>query len=139
MRQIMRLSNHLFQQISDEGQHAQVACPLDGGGYAALVLQRIAGDAAGQNLALLVDELQQKIGVFVINVFDSEFAKTAIFLAFLTQIRITEELDIVFCCGHDLLIFCDVGCGGFFLHPSFCSRCLFLFIAGGSIRQFAAF
>ena len=63
-------------------------CPLDGGGDPALVFQRVTGDAAGENLALFVDELQQKIRVFVINVFDAEFAEAAIFLALLPQVRV---------------------------------------------------
>lgn len=49
------------------------------GRYTALVFEAVTGDTAWQQFALFVDELEQKVGIFVINVFDTEFAETAIF------------------------------------------------------------
>lgn len=68
---------------------------LNGGSHPALVLQRIAGDAAWKHFALFVDELQQKVTVFVVNIFDTELAEAAVFLALLADVRIAEKLDIV--------------------------------------------
>ena len=45
-----------------------------------LVLVRGAGDATGQNLALFVDELQQEVGILIVDILDTEFFETAIFL-----------------------------------------------------------
>ncbi len=52
-----------------------------GGRYPALIFQAVAGDTAREQFALFVDELQEEIGIFVIDVFDAEFAETAVFLA----------------------------------------------------------
>ncbi len=49
-------------------------------GHAALVLQRSAGDAARQNLALLVEEFLEEFGIFVVNVLDAALLETAILL-----------------------------------------------------------
>ncbi len=68
---------------------------LNSGSHPALVLQRVAGDAAWKHFTLFVDELQQKVSVFVINVFNAELAETAVFLTLLTYIWIAEKLDIV--------------------------------------------
>ena len=61
----------------------------------ALVLQRVASDAAGQQFALFVDELEQKLTVFVINMFDTKFCETAIFLALRANVWVAEEFDII--------------------------------------------
>lgn len=78
----------LLKQIRYERQQRQVPCPLDGGRNTALVLQRVTGDATGQNFTLIVDKLEQKVRVFVVDVLDAVFAEAAVFLAFLTQVRI---------------------------------------------------
>ncbi len=67
---------------------------FDGRGHAALVLQAVAGDAAGQHFTLFIDELEQKLRVFVINVLDAEFAETAIFFVAQSDFRIAEEFYI---------------------------------------------
>ena len=77
------MKNGLLHQVGHVGQNSQVAGTFDGRGHAALIFQAVAGDAAREQFALFVDELQQKVAVFVVNVFDAEFAETAIL--FLTQ------------------------------------------------------
>ena len=59
-----------------------MTCALNGSSYTALVFQAVACDTAREQFALFVDELDQEVRVFVINVLDTEFAETAIFLRF---------------------------------------------------------
>ena len=47
---------------------------------AALILKRGSRNAAGQDLALLVEELLQELGVLVIDVLDATFFEAAVFL-----------------------------------------------------------
>ena len=84
----------LFHQVGHERQNCQVAGTFHSGRYPALIFQAVAGNAARKQFALLVDELDQKVGIFVINVFDAEFAKTAVFLAAQTDFRIAQEFYI---------------------------------------------
>lgn len=84
----------LLHQIAHEGQHGQVAGAFDGGCDAALVFQAIARDAARQQFALFVDELKQEVSVFVINVFDAEFAETAVFSGAQTDFWVAQKFDI---------------------------------------------
>jgi hypothetical protein len=85
---------YLFEQIAYEGQHSEVTGAFNGSCHAALVLQAIAGNAAGENFALFVDELEQEFGVFVINVLDTEFAEAAIFLATQPDFGVAQEFNI---------------------------------------------
>lgn len=68
-------------------------CPLNGGRHPSLILQGISRDAPGQQFALLIHKLDEKIRVLVIDVFDAELAETAIFFPLLTQGGIGEEFD----------------------------------------------
>ena len=67
---------------------------FNGAGNAALVFQAVTCDTAWQQFALFVDELEQKIGIFVINVLDTEFAETAIFFVPEPDFWVAEELYI---------------------------------------------
>lgn len=67
---------------------------LDSSRNATLVLEAVARDTTRQKLALLVDELEEKIRVFVVNVLDAEFAETAIFFVPETNFGIAQELYI---------------------------------------------
>ena len=58
-----------------------MAGALDGLGHFLLILVGSTGDAAGQDFALLVDELQQEVCILIIDILDAEFLETAIFLA----------------------------------------------------------
>ena len=71
-----------------------MAGAFDGSSHAALVFQAVARNAARQQLALFVDELEQKVSVFVINVFDAEFAETAVFSGAQTDFRVAQKFDI---------------------------------------------
>ena len=71
-----------------------MAGAFDSRSYAALEFQAVARDAPREQFALFVDKLEQKNIVFVINVTDAEFAKTAVFFAFQPDSRIAEEFDI---------------------------------------------
>ena len=54
---------------------------FDGLGDLALVFVGSAGDAAGQDLALLIDELQQEVGILVVDVLDAVLLEAAVFLS----------------------------------------------------------
>ena len=71
-----------------------MAGTFHGSGNPALVFQAVACDAAREQFALLVDELQQKVAVFVVNMFDAEFAETAIFLVAQPDFRVAEKFYI---------------------------------------------
>lgn len=71
-----------------------MAGAFDGGGHAALVFQAVTCDAARQQFALFVDELQQKVAVFVVDVFDAEFAETAIFFVAQPDFRIAQKFNV---------------------------------------------
>ena len=55
-----------------------MASTLDSLRQFALVLQRGTGDTTGQNLALLVHETQQEIGILVVDVFDAVLLEAAV-------------------------------------------------------------
>lgn len=48
--------------------------------YLFLILGGCSGDTAGQQLALLVHEFEQKIGIFIIDILDAVFLEAAVFL-----------------------------------------------------------
>ena len=57
-----------------------MACTLDSLGDPPLILQRGAGDASRQDLALLIQELLKEFGILIINVLDLVLLKPAVFL-----------------------------------------------------------
>jgi hypothetical protein len=63
--------------VADEGQKSCLTSTLDSDVNLSLVLSTSAGDAAGQDLASLADELGQLLGVLVINVSDLVCAENA--------------------------------------------------------------
>lgn len=71
-----------------------MARTLHGGSNAALEFQAVARDAAGQQLTLFVDKLDQKVWVFVVNVFDAELAETAVFFGAQPDFWVAQEFDI---------------------------------------------
>ena len=72
-----------------------MASSLDRDGDFALVLEGIPRDAAGQKLTLVVDKLNEKCGIFVIDMLDTELAEAAVFLPLGSDFRITEKFYIV--------------------------------------------
>lgn len=79
-----------------------MARTLDGRSYTALVFQAVACDTTRKQFALFVDELDQKVRVFVINVLDPEFAETAVFFATQPKFWVAEELDIFSGSSHSM-------------------------------------
>ena len=84
----------LLHQVGNERQHAQVTGALDGSSDTTLIFQAITCNPAGQQFALLIDELEEKIRIFVIDVFDAKFAETAVFFATQPDFRVAEKFYI---------------------------------------------
>jgi hypothetical protein len=84
----------LFHQIGHEWQHPQVAGAFHGGGHTALVFQAVARDAPREQFPLFVDELQQKVAVFIVNVFNAKFAKAAVFFVAQPDFRVAEKFYV---------------------------------------------
>ena len=97
----------LFHQVGHEWQDCQMTRTLDSSGYAALIFQAVACDAAREQFALFVDELDQKIRIFVINVLDAEFAETAVFFATQPEFWVAEEFDIFSGSSHNVVQLSD--------------------------------
>ena len=57
-----------------------MACLLDGLSHFALVLQRSAREAAGEDFALLVAKHQQKVRILVVDVLDALHLEAAVLL-----------------------------------------------------------
>ena len=85
----------LFEQVRDIGEQGKLAGFFDRFRNFALVLERVAGDTSGQYFALLIDELEQEVCIFVINIANPEAAETAIFRPLLANFGITQELYFV--------------------------------------------
>ena len=73
----------LFQAISYVRQQGYHTGAFNGLGHFALILRAGASEAARKDFALLVDEFEQKDGVFVVDVLDTAFAEPAVLLALL--------------------------------------------------------
>lgn len=84
----------LLHQVGQERQNSEVACTFYGRRNAALVFEAVACDTTWQQFALLIDELKQKICVFVVNVFDAELAETAVFFAAQSDAGIAKKFYI---------------------------------------------
>ena len=65
-----------------------MARSFNSGRNLALIFERVTCDATRQNFALFVDKLDQKVGVFVVNMFDAKPAETAVFFAILADLGI---------------------------------------------------
>ncbi len=77
--------------------------PLDGRSYATLVFEGVARNATGQDFALLIDKLQEKIRILVVYVLDAIAAETAILFLALANIGVAQKLYLISGC-HDLLV-----------------------------------
>jgi hypothetical protein len=89
----------LLNCIGYEGKKAKVTTTLDSHGEAALVLEARACDATWQDLALVVQELAEEIGVFVIDILDPIALEAAIFLGHVGR------LDLIYSCRADASVF----------------------------------
>ena len=72
-----------------------MAGTLDGLGDLALIFAGSAGDAARQDLALLVDELLQEVGIFVVDVLDAVLLEAAVFLSLGIDCYGSQIFDVV--------------------------------------------
>lgn len=84
----------LLHQVSHKWQNGQVTGAFYGSGHAALEFQAVARDAAWEQFALFVDELEEEVLVFVVNVLDAEFAETAVFFSTQAKFWVAKEFDI---------------------------------------------
>ena len=92
-----------MELVSEIGEQSEVAGLFDGLANAALVLEAGSGQAAGQNLALLVDQHQQEIRVLIVNVLEALFTKAAVALAFGVN-RDGIQVTDVLVCSHDRMV-----------------------------------
>lgn len=65
--------------------------------YFPLEFKGSTGEAAGKHFALVIDELQQEVGVFVIDVSDAVFLETTIFLTVVLHLGSSYVLDLFVC------------------------------------------
>ena len=89
-----------MQLVSEVRKQSDVAGLFNGFAYATLVFEAGSGQAAGQNLTLLIDQHQQKIGVFVVDVLEALLTEAAVPFALRVdgdRIQVTD----VFVVGHD--------------------------------------
>ncbi len=83
----------------------EVAGTLHGSGHTTLELQRSACDAAGENLALLIEELLKELRILIVDILDAAAFETAIFLLLRVYRKRSEITDFAVCC-HGLVLLC---------------------------------
>ena len=89
----MRPPSLLLHHVGYVRQQCNLTCTLHGLSHAALKLQRGAGDATGQDLALLVEELLQELGVLVVDVLDAELLAAALLILLRADGRSVDITD----------------------------------------------
>lgn len=77
---LMKNSAGLVQAISYEWHQSEVTRALNSNCETTLVLEAGAGNATGKNFSLLINELEKKIRILVVNVLDSRLLETTILL-----------------------------------------------------------
>lgn len=80
--------------------------------HATLVFQTCTGQPTRQNLALFVDKFEQKVCVFVVNVFDAAFLKAAVFFFVL---RVSDNRFVNECHGYQASVSVSALTGSDFL------------------------
>ena len=88
----------LLHHVSYIRQQRNLAGALHGLSHAALILQRSTGDATGQNLTLLVQELLQELGIFVVDILDTALLETAILLLLRIDRRSSQITNFTLFC-----------------------------------------
>ncbi len=71
---------------------------LHGFSDAALEFERSAGDAAGKDLALFVEELLEELGILIVDILDAAAFETAVFFLFGVYRQGSEVTDFAVCC-----------------------------------------
>jgi len=69
----------LTQAVGHVRHQGQVTGPFDGLGHLALVFEGGTGQTTRQQLTLLVNELEQKVGILVVDVANTVLAESAVF------------------------------------------------------------
>ena len=72
----------LFHKVGYIGQESEVAGTFNGLSDTALEFERCAGDAAGKDFALLVEEFLEEFRILIVDVFDAEAFEAAVFFLF---------------------------------------------------------
>ena len=80
--------------------------------HATLEFQRSAGDAAGKDFALFVEELLEEFGILVVDVLDAATLETAVFFLFYVHAHGREVAYFGLSLCHGLVLLCF--CGGNF-------------------------
>jgi hypothetical protein len=88
----------LFEEVSDIREKGEGAGTLHGLGHLALELEGSARDAAGKDLALLVEELLEELRVLVIDILDAGLLEAAVFLLANLYGRRVQITDFVVVC-----------------------------------------
>jgi hypothetical protein len=88
----------LFEEVGDIREESDGAGALDGLRYLALELEGSARDAAGKDLALLVEELLEELRVLVIDILDARLLEAAVFLLANLYGRRVQITDFVVVC-----------------------------------------
>ncbi len=99
----------LFHKVGYVGQQGQVTGTLNGLSYATLEFQRSAGDATGQDLALLVEEFLEEFGILVVDVLDACTFEAAVFFLLNVYRHGCQVADFGLCLCHCLVL---LGCFG---------------------------
>jgi hypothetical protein len=88
------IDDRLLHQVGQVWQHSEVASAFYRSSHTTLVFQAVTCDTAWQQFALLIDKLEQKLFVFVVNIFDTELAESAVLFATQSDAGIAEEFYI---------------------------------------------
>ena len=81
-----------------------MTCPLDCLGNFPLEFEGSSGDAARENLTLLIEELLEERSVLVIYIFDTGLLETAVFLLSHLYCRRIEITDFIILCHRLFLL-----------------------------------
>ena len=70
-----------------------MTCTLNGLSHTALEFQRSAGDATGEDFALLVEEFLEEFGILIVDEVDAETFETAVFFLLYVYRHWSEVAD----------------------------------------------
>jgi len=82
----------MLQSVADVRQESDLTGSLDGNGDLTLMLCAAAGDAAGQDLASLADELSQAGNILIVKLFDLVGAEQTNFLSLAVHTGLVRSL-----------------------------------------------
>jgi hypothetical protein len=94
----------LFEEVGDIREKSEGAGTLDGLRDLALEFEGSTRDAAGKDLALLVEELLEELRVLVIDILDTGLLEAAVFLLANLYGRRVQIADFVVVCHNSFLL-----------------------------------